>query len=773
MASLPSSNGTRVLGLRSHTPRLDATCLVVVLDQDGCILSANGGFRRMFGLPPHQTPSEPIWDALPEQGVAYSFKAILKGVRVGASAFEKECFIGTPNGAWHHVIWSHSPILAGDGAIAWLVSIGVDVADYEKDGSALRRLRGAVRVIEQFNEALVRATSETELLDAACRIAVEVGGYEFAWVGFVEDDGQKAVVPVAHAGPESGYLATMAIRLTDPEQFRSPTVTAVRTGRLQVTKGLSTDPAPGPWREEASRQGYASWIALPLMKDNSVFGVLSVYARETDAFDEVEVKLLTGLAADLAYGISALRERDQRQAAEGQLGISEARLATLVDALPGGVTMLDLSGRMTFANPQAERILGLSRDVITERYYNDPAWRITTVDGGPFRDEDLAFTRVIETGEPVYGVEHAVERPDGTRSILSINAAPLRNPEGEIVGVVRAFSDVTALRRAERNVNESEQRFRSLVEAAFDGVIIHADGVVLDADSKVARMLGYEPGELVGAEVLDLIAPESREMIAARIGTDEGERHEAWGLRKDGTAFPFEACSRQAQYRGQTVRMVAIRDLSQRKQTEAELERSLAQLRRTMEGVVSVLASTVESRDPHTAGHQRRTTELACAIGQAMGLPADRIEGLRMAASVHDLGKLSVPAEILSRPGKISDLEMDIIRRHPQTGSEVLSGVEFPWPIAQAVLQHHERFDGSGYPGRLAGDEVMIEARIIAVADVVEAMASHRPYRPALGIEAALAEISQQRDKRYDPQVVDACLRLFREDGFQLSNNGT
>jgi len=761
MGSVPSGSGTGVLGLRSHTPRLDATCLVVVLDCDGRILSANAGFRRIFGLPPRQTPSEPIWEALPEQGVAYSFKAILKGVRVGASAFEKECFIGTSNGGWHHVIWSHSPILASDGAIAWLVSIGVDVADYEKDGSALRRLRGAVRVIEQFNEALVRATGEAELLDAACRIAVEVGGYEFAWVGFVEDGGQKAVVPVAHAGQERGYLTTMAIPLTDPEQFRSPTVTAVRTGLLQVAKSLGTDPAPGPWREDAARQGYASWIALPLMKDNSVFGVLSVYAREPDAFDEVEVKLLTGLAADLAYGISALRERDQRQTAEADLRASETRMGTLVDAVPSGVTIVDTSGRITFANPQAQRILGLSGDAITKLYHNDPAWRITAVDGGPFPEEQLPFVRVMSTGEPVYEVELAVERPDGTRITLSVNAAPLRGPREELTGVVTAFRDITALKEAESRLAESEQRFRMLTEAAFDGVIVQADGVLLEADEKVARIFGYEPHELVGKSMSNFVAPESGEAVTAYMAAGWPLSYEGWGIRKDGSRFPFEACGKQAGYRGQMVRVVAIRDLTQRKQTEA-------QLRRTIEGVVSVLASTVERRDPYTAGHQRRTAELACAIAHAMDLPPEQVEGLRMAASVHDLGKLSVPAEILSRPGTITRPEMDMIKRHPETASEVLSAVEFPWPITDIVLQHHERMDGSGYPAQLTGDQLMLEARVLAVADVVEAMASHRPYRPALGIEAALAEISEQSGKLYDRQVVGACLKVFHEGEFQF-----
>jgi putative nucleotidyltransferase with HDIG domain len=173
-------------------------------------------------------------------------------------------------------------------------------------------------------------------------------------------------------------------------------------------------------------------------------------------------------------------------------------------------------------------------------------------------------------------------------------------------------------------------------------------------------------------------------------------------------------------------------------------------------------------RDPYTAGHQARVTRLACAIAKETGLPDERIQGLNVAGTLHDLGKMYVPAEILSKPTRLTESEMMIIKAHPQAAYDILKGIEFPWPVAQIVLQHHERRDGSGYPQGLSGDDILLEARILAVADVVEAMASHRPYRPAHGIDKALEEISQNRDLLYDAGVVDACLKLFREKGFEL-----
>ncbi|KAF0117913.1 MAG: response regulator receiver [bacterium] len=176
----------------------------------------------------------------------------------------------------------------------------------------------------------------------------------------------------------------------------------------------------------------------------------------------------------------------------------------------------------------------------------------------------------------------------------------------------------------------------------------------------------------------------------------------------------------------------------------------------------------VETRDPYTAGHQRRSADLARAIANEMGLSQEQVDGIRIAGLIHDLGKMYVPSEILSKPGRITDLEYSLIKTHPQAGYDILKNIGFPWPIAQIVLQHHERIDGSGYPFGLLGKDILIEAKVLAVGDVVEAIASHRPYRPSYGIDKAFEEISKNKGILYDSQIVDACLRLFNEKGYQL-----
>ena len=193
------------------------------------------------------------------------------------------------------------------------------------------------------------------------------------------------------------------------------------------------------------------------------------------------------------------------------------------------------------------------------------------------------------------------------------------------------------------------------------------------------------------------------------------------------------------------------------------------ELKSSMLAFVTAIASTVEMRDPYTAGHQRRTAHLASEIARQLELPEEQIQGLNLASVVHDIGKIRVPAEILCKPGRLNELEFGLIKQHPETGYEILKSIDFPWPIAKTVLQHHERLDGSGYPNGAIDAEILLEAKILAVADVVEAMISHRPYRPGLGVDAALEEITLHRGVLYEPAVVDACQILLREKGYSLS----
>ena len=213
---------------------------------------------------------------------------------------------------------------------------------------------------------------------------------------------------------------------------------------------------------------------------------------------------------------------------------------------------------------------------------------------------------------------------------------------------------------------------------------------------------------------------------------------------------------------------MVVRDISEQRRAEEQHKISSEKLMKAMEDMIQAMAIIVELRDPFTAGHQRRVAQLACAIAQEIGLPDDQIIGIRLAALIHDIGKIRVPIEILINPEPLSEAEYTIIKTHPMCGYEIMNKIDAPWPIATIIHQHHERLNGSGYPSGLTAENIILEAKVLAVADVVEAIASHRPYRPALGIDVALREISRYRGQLYDPEVVDACLKLFRKREFKF-----
>ncbi len=215
--------------------------------------------------------------------------------------------------------------------------------------------------------------------------------------------------------------------------------------------------------------------------------------------------------------------------------------------------------------------------------------------------------------------------------------------------------------------------------------------------------------------------------------------------------------------------LASLRDITDRKGMQQQLQLSLDHIKKVMDGTIQAMALAVEMRDPYTSGHQARVAELAQAIAEEINLPAGDVEGVYMAASIHDIGKISLPAEILSKPVRLTEIERKMIQAHSRMGYEILKGIDFSWPIAQTLLQHHERMDGSGYPNGLGGKEILIGARIVGVSDVVETMASHRPYRPSIGLDKALEEIFDNKGTLYDEQVVSACLKLFNEKGFEFS----
>jgi PAS domain S-box-containing protein/putative nucleotidyltransferase with HDIG domain len=329
----------------------------------------------------------------------------------------------------------------------------------------------------------------------------------------------------------------------------------------------------------------------------------------------------------------------------------------------------------------------------------------------------------------------------------------------------------TALYKAKMQLllKEKEQWLSTILRSIDDGiVVINSEGRISFINRMAQSMTGWEEKEALGqalGHVFNLKDPQPDNRLLEPEGLKE-----ATLISRTGQEIPVEfTVAELPEELGQKAgKVIVFRNISERKKAEQELRESWERLRRTLAGTIQAISTTIEMRDPYTAGHQRRVALLAEAIAREMKLPEAQVEGIRFAAEIHDIGKIYVPAEILSKPTKLTELEYTIIKTHPQAGYDILKNIEFPWPIAQIVLQHHERINGSGYPNALKNGEILLEAKILAVADVVEAMSSHRPYRPSFGLDKALEEIQLNRGRLYEPEVVDSCLRLFKEKRFSL-----
>ena len=491
----------------------------MVLSRDGLVIDVNPAMLRMFGYPDIDALKRVTRDGMfpPEQIDGRSShdaaeRYIQQAFENGSAFFE--WIHRRADGTTFPSEVTLVPMVVNN---QQLVQATIrDISQRKQSESRLRHLNRALQTLSKTNHILVHARDEADLLDAICRVIVEVGGYRLAWVGFAQYDDARSVQPVAQYGFAEGYLDSLRISWQDDEYGRGPTGTAIRTGKPAIAQDIHSDPKFAPWRKQAEQHGYASSIALPLNKDGHTFGALNIYSAEPDAFNDEELTLLIELAADVSFGIH------------------------------------------------------------TQRMH----------------------------------IEHT--------------------------------------QLAEERSGHKER---------LENVLL------------------------------------------------------------------------------QTIQAITV---------------------------------MLEKRDPYTAGHQRRSSNLAIAIAEEMKLDPVRIEGIRFGTMIHDIGNIFVPSEILNRPGNLSESELNIVRSHPEIGHDIVKDIDFPWPVAQMILNHHERLDGSGYPAGLKGDAIPLEARIIAVVDVVEAMLSHRPYRPALGLKSALQELRDNRGSKYDERVVDACLRVFTEKGFTL-----
>lgn len=478
-----------------------------------------------------------------------------------------------------------------------------------------------------------------------------------------------------------------------------------------------------------------------------------------------------GVAALALFYLGDRRWVRVHAAQEARLRESEERYRGLVAHLPGAVYRCAPDARWSF------RYVSDGIQALCGR----PARQLMAGDEGGFaalvHPEDLAAMRAgvdqaVARREP-YALEYRMVTADGGARWVSDQGQGVFDGDGRLRWLDGVVFDQSARHAAEESLQRLTGLQALILGAAGEGIVsLDREGRVTLANDAACALLGYSRAALIGQPGAGVWSATP----APEPGDGSGEHpidrtwrqglphraHSGTFRRRDGTTFPVEYVSTPILQDGEvTGAVVVFSDTSERVAVAEQRRRVLLQ-------TIAAVGSLVETRDPFISGHQERVAALGAAMAQRLGFPRERVAGVRVGGQLHDIGKVYVPAEILSRPGRLTDQEMALVQSHVEAGHEILRQVDFDWPVADMVLQHHERMDGSGYPRGLAGDAILPEARILAVADVVEAMTAHRPYRPALPLEAALEEVAAGRGSRYDPEVVDACIALFREDGFRI-----
>lgn len=731
---------------------LDTQGLITLINKKGCdVLGYSekeivGRDWFKFCLPPA--------DALKIRPI---FNQLRKGDIEGAEYCENRVL--TKDGEKRLIAFHNALLRDQDGRITGILCSGEDITERRQAESALQQSEKELTIRNRIAQIFLTVLDDA-MYDAVMEVVLEAGESKFGVFGYIEENGALVVPSITrHTGDQPSTDKAAGAESPKQKWEVSALPQAIREGQSLFSNEPSPLIPPGP-------SPIKRCLTVPIRYFEKVIGVITVANKDTD-YDNHDMHRMEMIADTIAPILNARLQRNKqekaRQWAEEALRLSAYKWRTTFDAIKDAVCLLDPDGRILQCNQAMMNLTGRSFDTILEH----PCWEILHGTSQPLKD--CPFMRMKQT--------HQREE-----AILSVKQGwvketvdPIVDESGTLIGGVHLSTDITHVKQAEAALRESEERFRTIFDQAAVGVALvdASTGRFLKMNQKFCDILELPQDETANITFAAITHPDDLQsnlenLQQLRDGLVRNFSIETRFRRNDGssvwvnlTVSAMRESAEPSQYH-----IVVVEDITQRQQAEIEIKQGLEKLHQTLRGTVQALSSTVETKDPYTAGHQRRVAQLACAIAQEMGLSQDQIEGMQVLSFLHDIGKIAVPAEILSRPGKISSIEFNLIKSHPEAGYNILKDIEFPWPIAQAVLQHHERLDGSGYPAGLSGSDIIQEAKILAVADVVEAMASHRPYRPSLGINLALDEIIKHKGILFDNEAVEACLRLFKVKNF-------
>ena len=484
---------------------------------------------------------------------------------------------------------------------------------------------------------------------------------------------------------------------------------------------------------------------------------------------EITAKLIKKWGIPFSLRIT-VQDITERKRAEEKIKDSEERLKILFDYAPDAYYISDLKGNFIDGNKAAERVIGYKREELIGKSF----LKLKLLS---LADIPKAAKLLVKNlrGLPTGPDEFILNRKDNSKVIVEISTYPVK-----IKGRTLALSiarDTTERKKAEQNIKSAKDELQMIMDSV-PAIIFYKDteGRIIRANKTFADSLKLPVKDIVGKTTEELFPKEQAENMRKDdkevIISGKPKRNIIQPYTTpDGIRWLITDKIPYKDKKGKVTGVIGLsKDITVQRKAEQKLQQTFQKLKKTMDATIDTMSNMIEAKDPYTAGHQQRVSQLATAIAKKLNLSEDKIEGIRIASLIHDIGKIGLPTEILSKPSKLTDIEFSLIKGHSQIGYDILKSIDFSYPIAQIVLQHHEKINGSGYPNNLKGDEILLEAKIIGVADVVEAMSSFRPYRPALGIDKALEEISQNKGILYDPEAVDVCLKLFKEKGFKFKS---
>lgn len=655
-----------------------------------------------------------------------------------------------------------------------------DALEQLEAAERVQRLQYLYKMLSATNRAVVRSRSQEELLESLFQALLLQATFPKLFIALTTEGtwplrlwrqhgvGQEKVQQLQHIFSDSdSSLLVVMNQLSSGQLFWEPIPKATEVSQL-----LNSESPIASWTRSLINEGITQRAAVPLMCQGRLLGVVGLYTAGLTTFDDEQLGLLQEMASDMEYALDYLVAKQQLHDTEQKVSISELRFQEVFRASPVPMQIMAVTDHRTRAINEAHtHWLGYQLEDIPDE---DTWFRLA------FRDEgqqqrlrthwQSSVEKVRKTGQSVQSPELTLYCKDGS----------LRIAQGTVTVVgedtIVAWTDLTEIRRKEQVLRESEKRFRSMVEQTISGMFVRRNGRYIYVNPRFCEIMGRSANELIDQDVLSFTSPDPGNI--ERIRAVWGELHSGhidsvtYSVpihRKDGHLIEVGLTAKLITWDdGLPATIVMAEDITERKRAQDQIATYVKQLESSMRGTLQAVSNMVEMRDPYTAGHERRVGLIASAIASEMGWTEERCSNLELMGLVHDIGKISIPTEILTKPKQLSKLEMALIKGHAQAGYDILKDIPFPMPVAEVIRQHHERVDGSGYPQGLKGDDILPEARVLAVADVIESMASHRPYRAALGLDSALAELMNNRGSLYAPDVVDAVVHLFKEKGYVL-----